>query len=70
MRADKRKWHLLVPAPNDGRVRETACGLRSNGGGIGVQVLDFSHGTGGSFLGVSERAAVTCRKCLNAMADE
>lgn len=69
MRRDTRKWHMLKLAPNDGRVRETVCGRVSNGGGIGVQVLQFAS-IGGDFIGVEEPGAVTCRKCLAAMERE
>lgn len=63
MRRDTRKWHMLRAAAPNGMTRETVCGRVSNGGGIGVQVLQFAS-DGGDFVGTEEPAAVTCRKCL------
>lgn len=66
MKRDTRKWHMLKPAAPDSLVRETACGRVSNGGGIGITLLQFAS-DGGDFVGVEVREAVTCRKCLAAL---
>lgn len=53
--------------PNDGRVRETVCGRRSNGGGIGRQILSFSGSDNTYWEATAYGPAVTCCKCRKRM---
>lgn len=56
--------HMLRPVEAGPPIRETLCGRFSNGGGIGIGVLDFSCD---DFLGTETPEAVTCKLCIERM---